>query len=85
MELAELGWNHLQTKLPNKLPFYSVKQSMHLLAESFVLLSKMEVHLWALFIDDSTPSDNGPTAKKFFGYKYRKHVLDLFPTATPQG
>ena len=29
--------------------------------------------------------DNGPTAKKFFGYKYRKYVLDLFPTATPRG
>ena len=30
-------------------------------------------------------SDNGPTAKKFFNQKSRKHVLELFPTATAQG
>ena len=37
----------------------------------------------ALFIDDSNPSDNGPTARKFFNDENRQDILDLFPTATP--
>ena len=36
----------------------------------------------ALFIDDSNPSDNGPTARKFFDDKNREHILDLFPTVS---